>query len=56
MTAASEHALIIDAIIAGDVDLARSATGVHLQHSLATILDSAEAGRFDPQIPLERTA
>ena len=56
VAAAAEHALIIDAIIAGDVDLARSATGVHLQHSLATILDSAEAGRFDPQIPLERTA
>ncbi len=55
VAAAAEHALIIDAIIAGDVDLARSATAVHLQHSLSTILESAEAGRFSTE-PFERTA
>jgi DNA-binding GntR family transcriptional regulator len=36
--AASEHLLIVEAIIAGNSDLARSATAVHLHRSLANIL------------------
>ena len=50
VTAAAEHALIIDAIIAGDVELAKSATAVHLHRSLQNILASSEAGLFAPPI------
>ncbi|MCU1439216.1 MAG: GntR family transcriptional regulator [Rhodoglobus sp.] len=45
--AASEHLLIIDAIIAGDESLARSATAVHLHQSLRNILDTAQAPSTD---------
>lgn len=38
--AATEHLLIVDAILAGDPDLARNATAVHLHRSLACILES----------------
>ena len=44
--AAREHLLIVEAILAGDVDLARSATAVHLHSSLSTIIDAADSGRF----------
>lgn len=44
--AAREHLLIVEAILAGDVDLARSATAVHLHNSLSTIIDAADSGRF----------
>lgn len=40
--AASEHLLIVDAILAGDAELARSATTVHLHRSLANILNSTD--------------
>jgi DNA-binding GntR family transcriptional regulator len=40
--AASEHVLIIDAILAGDADLARSATAVHLHRSLSNILQTVQ--------------
>ncbi len=40
--AAAEHLLIVDAIIAGDAELARSATTVHLRRALANILDTAQ--------------
>jgi DNA-binding GntR family transcriptional regulator len=50
VTAAAEHALIIDAIIAGDVELAKSATTVHLHRSLENILASTQAGAFAPPI------
>jgi DNA-binding GntR family transcriptional regulator len=56
VTAAAEHALIIDAIIAGDVELARSATAVHLHRSLDNILASTQAGLFAPPLMTERTA
>lgn len=46
--AAAEHLLIAEAIVAGDAELARSATIVHLHRSLNTILDTADAGRFTP--------
>ena len=52
--AAAEHLLIVDAIIAGDADLARSATVVHLHRSLGNILDTAESGRLTPST--DRTA
>ena len=39
--AAAEHLLIVDAIIAGDADLARSATTVHLHRALANIVETA---------------
>ena len=52
--AAAEHALIVDAVIAGDTDLARSATVVHLHRSLGNILDTAESGRLAPST--DRTA
>lgn len=54
--AAREHLLIVEAILAGDVDLARSATAVHLHNSLATIIDSAESGRFATPRQIDRTA
>jgi len=54
--AAREHLLIVEAILAGDVDLARSATAVHLHNSLATIIDSAESGRFATPHQIDRTA
>lgn len=38
--AASEHLLIVDAILDGNSDLARQATSVHLHRSLRAILDS----------------
>lgn len=40
--AAAEHLLIAEAIAAGDSDLARSATAVHLHRSLANILRTAD--------------
>ena len=43
--AAHEHALIIDAIVAGDATLAAHATHVHLHQSLRTILANAESLR-----------
>jgi DNA-binding GntR family transcriptional regulator len=52
--AAAEHLLIVDAVIAGDSDLARSATAVHLHRSLNNILDTAESGRLTPS--RDRTA
>ena len=52
--AAAEHLLIVEAIVAGDPDLARSATVVHLHRSLNNILDTAESGRLTPSI--DRTA
>lgn len=36
--AAGEHLLIVDAIVAGDADLARTATHIHLHRSLSNIL------------------
>ena len=45
--AASEHLLIIDAIIAGDESLARSATAVHLHQSLQNILETARTPSID---------
>ena len=38
----AEHALIAEAIAAGDADLAAHATHVHLHHALVAILDSIE--------------
>lgn len=40
--AAQEHLLIVEAIIAGDAELAASATRVHLYRSLQSVLASAE--------------
>lgn len=54
--AAQEHLLIVEAIIAGDVDLARAATTVHLRNSLTNIIDSADSGRFAAPHPMDRTA
>ncbi|CAN5235478.1 GntR family transcriptional regulator [soil metagenome] len=54
VAAAAEHLLIVEAVVAGDADLARSATVVHLHRSLNTILDTAESGRLTPSI--DRTA
>jgi DNA-binding GntR family transcriptional regulator len=45
--AASEHLLIIDAIIGGDESLARSATAVHLHQSLRNILETAQPPSID---------
>lgn len=39
--AATEHSLIVDAVLAGDRELAASATHVHLHNSLTTVLASA---------------
>ena len=44
--AASEHLLIVEAIAAGDADLAADATHVHLHLSLANILRAAQTTRF----------
>lgn len=52
--AAAEHLLIVDAILAGDPTLARSATRVHLHRSLHNILETAESGRN--ATPTVRTA
>jgi DNA-binding GntR family transcriptional regulator len=41
-TAAEEHLLIVEAILAGDAELAASATQVHLYRSLHSVLASAE--------------
>ncbi len=54
--AAREHLLIVDAIVAGDADLARQATSVHLHHSLTNILGAADSGRFASPLPIDRTA
>jgi DNA-binding GntR family transcriptional regulator len=40
--AAREYLLIVDAVVAGDADLAAAATRVHLHQSLQSVLDSAE--------------
>jgi DNA-binding GntR family transcriptional regulator len=40
--AAQEHLLIVEAIIAGDAELAASATRVHLHRSLQSVLATAE--------------
>lgn len=40
--AAEEHLLIVEAVIAGDAELAASATHVHLHQSLRTVLASVE--------------
>jgi DNA-binding GntR family transcriptional regulator len=47
--AAREHLLIVQAVAAGDVELAASATHVHLHQSLASILASADSHQKDPQ-------
>lgn len=49
--AAAEHLLIAEAIVAGDSDLARHATSVHLHQSLRNILETTPA-----EIPMDRTA
>lgn len=55
--AASEHLLIAEAIAAGDPDLARSATAVHLHRSLANILRTAgDAPQHDRISTDRRTA
>jgi DNA-binding GntR family transcriptional regulator len=57
--AAAEHALIVDAILDGDADLARSATTVHLRRSLRNILDTARPERLTAALATaaeERTA
>lgn len=46
--AADEHRLMAEAIAAGDAELARSATRVHLHQSLRTILASIDARRLNP--------
>lgn len=46
MAAAGEHLLIVNAIVAGDVELAAHATHVHLHQSLQNTLHAAKAGRF----------
>lgn len=54
--AAAEHLLIVQAIVDGDPDLARSATAVHLHRSLANILASAErtGGTIRTATPTDR--
>jgi DNA-binding GntR family transcriptional regulator len=52
MDAAKEHLLIVDAIVAGDPQLAADATHVHLHRSLANILGSLESA--DPDQPLRQ--
>lgn len=44
--AATEHLLIVDAIVAGDAELAAHATHIHLYRSLQNILQAATAGRL----------
>ena len=46
--AAAEHLLIVEAIAAGDAELARSATLVHLHRSLSNIIATAESGHLIP--------
>ena len=46
--AAAEHLLIVEAIAAGDAELARSATLVHLHRSLRNIIATAETGQLTP--------
>jgi DNA-binding GntR family transcriptional regulator len=41
-TAAREHLLIVDAVLAGDAELAAAATRVHLHQSLRSVLATAE--------------
>lgn len=50
MAAAAEHLLIVDAIVAGDAELAAHATHVHLYRSLQNTLQAAKAGRFADQL------
>ena len=50
LAAAAEHLLIVDAIIAGDADLAAHATHIHLHQSLQNTLKAAKAGRFADQL------
>lgn len=51
VAAAGEHLLIAEAIVAGDAELARHATSVHLHQSLRNILESTPA-----EPPMDRTA
>lgn len=55
--AASEHLLIVDAVVAGDGELAAHATHVHLYRSLQNILESARGGRLAERLdpPAART-
>lgn len=50
IAAANEHLLIVDAIIAGDRELAAHATHVHLYRSLQNTLQAAKVGRFADQL------
>ena len=43
LSAAQEHLLIVEAVAAGDSELAASATNVHLNQSLTSILATAQA-------------
>lgn len=54
--AAAEHLLIAEAIAAGDSDLARSATAVHLHRSLANILRTAGQAQQTERTTDRRTA
>ena len=54
--AASEHLLIIDAIIAGDASLAAHATHVHLHQSLRSALRHARAAQQGAEPPEELAA
>ena len=51
--AASEHLLIVEAILSGDADLARQATSVHLHRSLTNILTTIDSNL---DTDLDRTA
>lgn len=44
--AAGEHLLIVDAVVAGDAQLAAHATHIHLYRSLQNIMHSATSGRL----------
>ncbi|HEY1106668.1 MAG TPA: GntR family transcriptional regulator, partial [Agromyces sp.] len=55
-TAASEHLLIVDAIVAGDAALAAHATHVHLHRSLRHALASIEEGSAPRQPDGHRVA
>jgi DNA-binding GntR family transcriptional regulator len=50
IAAASEHLLIVDAIVDGDAELAAHATHIHLYRSLQNTLRAAKAGRFADQL------
>lgn len=54
--AAREHLLIVEAILAGNAELAESATRVHLYHSLRNIIETADSGRLAPAADPQRTA